>query len=97
MTLSAPNLSAVLAESKVTLPPPMTVTILPILIGVSYSGNLYAFMRLARVKNSLADKTPFKFIPGIFIITGNPAPTPKKKALYPCSFKSSIVRIFPMI
>ena len=52
---SAPSLRAVRAESIATLPAPITATLLPTVIGVSYSGNLYAFMRFERVRYSLAE------------------------------------------
>ena len=68
---------AVRAESMATFPPPMTATFLPLMMGVSYSGNLYAFMRLLRVRYSLAEYTPLRFSPGIFMKEGRPAPVPR--------------------
>ena len=97
ITFSAPNLNATRAESRAVFPPPITVIVLPIFTGVSYSGNLYAFIKLVLVRNSFAVRTPFKFNPGILFIMGKPAPTPIKNALKPISFKSLIVKVFPII
>ena len=47
--------SAALAQSIATLPAPITQTFLPTYIGVSYSGNLYAFIRFILVRNSFAE------------------------------------------
>src|SRR4030042_4645277 len=63
-TSSAPNLRAERAESIATLPPPMTETCLPTLMGVSYSGEAYDFIRLTLIRNSFEEYIPPKFSPG---------------------------------
>jgi len=67
----------------------MTATLLPTRTGVSLSGNVYAFMKLIRVRNSFAEYTPFRFSPGMFWNFGSPAPEPTNTALYPSSNRSS--------
>ena len=79
-TFSAPSLSAVRAASIATLPPPTTATRPPFIIGVSLSSR-YAFIRLERVRNSLAEYTPLSASPGIPIKPGRPAPLPMNTAL----------------
>ena len=37
------------------LPPPMTATFLPRMVGVSVTGNWYAFIRFDRVRYSFAE------------------------------------------
>ena len=46
----------------------------PRITGVSYSGNLYAFIKFTRVRYSFAEYTPCRFSPGIFRKEGSPAP-----------------------
>ena len=81
---SEPILRADRAESIATLPPPTTTTFLALLTGVRLP-SLYAFMRLIRVRYSLAEYTPFRFSPGIFMNRGSPAPLPMNTASNPSS------------
>jgi hypothetical protein len=74
MACSAPRRLAVRTASIATLPPPKTTTFLPCLVGVSYSGNLLAFIRFTRVRYSLAKKTLGRFSPGTLRNLGRPAP-----------------------
>ena len=78
------------------LPPPMTSTFLPIIIGVSVSG-LAASIRLTRVRYSLLDRILMAFSPGIPMKLGNPAPEPTKIPLKPFAFSSSIEMVLPMM
>lgn len=48
--------------------------VLAVLGGVSYSGNLLAFIRFTRVRYSLAKKTLGRFSPGTLRNLGRPAP-----------------------
>ena len=93
---SAPNRLAVRQESIAVLPPPITKTFLPIMIGVSVSG-LAASMRFTRVRYSLLERMLIAFSPGIPMKLGNPAPEPTKIPLKPFSFKSSILMVLPTI
>ena len=96
MARLAPNRRAVRTESIAVLPPPITATCFPINTGVSESG-LAASIRLTRVRYSFEDITPTIFSPLIFINRGNPAPLATKTPLYPSSFKSSMLIVFPII
>ena len=78
-TSSAPSRKAVRAASIATLPPPTTATRRACRIGVAESGR-YAFMRLLRVRNSLAEYTPLSDSPGMFMKRGSPAPEPINNA-----------------
>ena len=49
-----------------------------------------------RVKNSLAEYTPFKLSPGMPIKRGSPAPEPMNTASLPMSNRSSTVSVRPM-
>lgn len=76
---------------------PMTTTILFTFIGVSYSGNLYAFIRLVLMRNSLAEYTPIGLSPGMWRNLGSSAPLPIKTASKPTSKNSEIVCSLPII
>ena len=52
-------------------------------------------MRLTRVRYSLAEYTPTRFSPGIFMKLGSPAPVPMKKAEKPWALRSSKVAVRP--
>ncbi len=95
-TSSKPTLTAVLAASIATFPPPIIAAFLPILRGVAQSP-LPAPMRLTRVRNSFAENTPFKFSPGILIILGSPAPEQINIASNPSSFNCFKVTDLPTI
>src|SRR5208337_3311640 len=95
---SAPSRRADRIASSAVFPPPITATCFPRspIIGSSYRGNSYACIRLIRVRNSLAEYTPFRCSPGMFRNTGNPAPVATKTASYPSSSNnSSIDTVFP--
>ena len=62
--------------SIAVLPAPITAMRRPRFNGVSNLGNLPACIRLQRVNNSLAESTPLRNSPGIFINRGVPAPVP---------------------
>ena len=78
-TVSAPRRMALRAASMATLPPPTTATFLPVRMGVLLVGR-YAFIRLERVRNSLAEYTPFRLSPGMPMNRGRPAPEPTNTA-----------------
>ena len=87
---SAPKRRAVRAASIATLPAPTTTTDLPSKTGVAESV-LYAFIKLTRVRYSLAEYTPPRFSPFIRKNIGSPAPEPMKTASY--SSRSSSTKI----
>ena len=79
------------------LPPPMTATLRPRMVGVSVAGNRYAFIRFERVRYSFAEYTPIRLMPGIFGNVGSPAPVPMNTASKPSSLKSSsTVNVWPI-
>ena len=94
-TFSAPNRLAQRAASMATLPPPTTATFLACWMGV-FAPSLYAFIRLMRVRNSLAEYTPFRLSPGMPMNRGRPAPEPMNTASLPISNSSSMVIVLPM-
>jgi len=96
IAFSAPIRKAVLTESIAVLPPPIIAIFLPISTGVSHPGHP-APIRFIRVRYSLLDITPFRFSPGIFINRGNPAPEATNIPLKPISWRSSYVKVFPIM
>ena len=93
---SAPKRLAVRTESMAVFPPPTTTTCLPFITGVSCPASA-APIRLTRVRYSLLDITPIRFSPGIFMNRGRPAPEATKIPTKPCSCRSSILSVLPMI